>query len=334
MNQVEVREVAEGEDGIRLDRWFKRHFPALQHGRLEKLLRTGQIRLDGHRAKANTRLEAGQSVRIPPISDDAPAPAKRAAPKVSDADIDALQDSILYMDDEVIALNKAPGLAVQGGTKTHRHIDGMLDALQFGLRDRPRLVHRLDRDTSGVLLIARTIRAASELAAAFKAKTARKIYWAAVAGQPRPAHGVIDLALDKQGGPRGERVVADEDEGQEAITKYRVVDHAGDKVSWLVMEPLTGRTHQLRVHAQALGTPILGDPKYGERDAGPRGADIAKKLHLHARAIRLPRPGGEVLEVTAPLPAHMVATWRLFGFDERAESDPFGTMPSRASRST
>jgi len=326
MNQVEIREVGEGDDGIRMDRWFKRHFPDLQHGRLEKLLRTGQIRLDGHRAKASTRLEAGQSIRIPPISEDAGAPVKRVAPKVSDADIDALQDSILYMDDDVIALNKAPGLAVQGGTNTHRHIDGMLDSLQFGLRDRPRLVHRLDRDTSGVLLIARTVRAASEMAAAFKAKTTRKIYWAAVAGQPRPPSGVIDLALDKQGGPRGERVVADEDEGLEAITHYRTVDHAGGKVSWLVMEPQTGRTHQLRVHAQALGTPILGDPKYGERDAMPSGEGIAKKLHLHARAIRLPRPGGDVIEVIAPLPAHMAATWRLFGFDERAEEDPFGLV--------
>ena len=324
MSQVEIREVADADDGIRLDRWFKRHFPALAHGRLEKLLRTGQIRLDGHRAKANTRLEAGQSIRVPPISEDVPTAAKRPVPKVSDADIDALQESILYMDDHVIAINKPHGLAVQGGTNTHRHIDGMLDALRFGAAERPRLVHRLDRDTSGVMLIARTARAASELAAAFKAKTTRKIYWAAVAGRPRPADGAIDLALDKQGGSRGERVVADEDEGQQAITKYRTVDHAGDKVSWLVMEPLTGRTHQLRVHAQALGTPILGDPKYGERDAVPGGGDIAKKLHLHARAIRIPRPGGEVIEAIAPLPAHMSATWRLLGFDERAEADPFG----------
>jgi 23S rRNA pseudouridine955/2504/2580 synthase len=324
VSQVEIREVAEAEDGIRLDRWFKRHFPALQHGRLEKLLRTGQIRLDGHRAKANTRLEAGQSIRIPPIAEDTAAPLRRSQPKVSDADIDALQESILYMDDDVIAINKAPGLAVQGGTNTYRHVDGMLDALRFDATERPRLVHRLDRDTSGVLLIARNVRAASELAAAFKAKTARKIYWAAVAGEPKPANGVIDLALDKQGGPRGERVVADDEEGQSAITNYRTVDHAGGKIAWLVMEPLTGRTHQLRVHAEALGTPIFGDPKYGDRSAMPGGEGIAKKLHLHARAIRLPRPGGDVLEVIAPLPAHMVATWRLLGFDERAESDPFG----------
>ena len=325
MSDVQARAVADSEDGIRLDRWFKRHFPALNHGRLEKLLRTGQIRLDGGRAKANTRLEAGQTIRVPPLDTDSPAPVtKPASPRVSDADIDALHEAILYMDDDVIALNKAPGLAVQGGTGTHRHLDGMLDVLRFDAPDRPRLVHRLDRDTSGVILIARTVRAASDLAAAFKAKTARKVYWALVAGSPRPRDGVIDLALEKQAGPRGERVVADEDEGQTAITNYRTVDYAGGKVTWLVMEPLTGRTHQLRVHAAALGTPIVGDTKYGSRDALSVGGDgLAKGLQLHARAIRLPRAGGGVLEVTAPLPPHMAMAWRFFGFEEGAESDPF-----------
>lgn len=328
MSDVQARTVAESEDGIRLDRWFKRHFPALNHGRLEKLLRTGQIRLDGARAKANTRLEAGQTIRVPPLDTEAPAPVVRlTAPRVSDADIDALHEAILYMDDDVIALNKAPGLAVQGGTGTHRHLDGMLDVLRFDATDRPRLVHRLDRDTSGVILLARTVRAAAELAAAFKAKTARKVYWALVAGSPRPRDGVVDLALDKQAGPRGERVVADEDEGQTAITNYRTVDYAGGKVTWLVMEPLTGRTHQLRVHAAALGTPIVGDTKYGSRDALAVGGDgIAKGLQLHARAIRLPRPGGDVLEVVAPLPPHMTMAWRFFGFDERTESNPFRSV--------
>ncbi len=325
MSDVQAHAVADSEDGIRLDRWFKRHFPALNHGRLEKLLRTGQIRLDGGRAKSNTRLEAGQTIRVPPLDTEAPAPVtKSASPRVSDADIDALHEAILYMDDDVIALNKAPGLAVQGGTGTHRHLDGMLDVLRFDAPDRPRLVHRLDRDTSGVILIARTVRAASDLAAAFKAKTARKVYWALVAGSPRPRDGVIDLALEKQAGPRGERVVADEDEGQTAITIYRTVDYAGGKVTWLVMEPLTGRTHQLRVHAAALGTPIVGDTKYGSRDALSVGGDgLAKGLQLHARAIRLPRPGGGVLEVTAPLPPHMAMAWRFFGFEQGAESDPF-----------
>jgi 23S rRNA pseudouridine955/2504/2580 synthase len=323
MSGVETRAVADGEDGIRLDRWFKRHFPALNHGQLEKLLRTGQVRLDGRRAKANTRLEAGQTIRIPPLGGESAQPTKRRVSEVSEADARALEDAILYMDDEVIALNKPHGLAVQGGTGTHRHLDAMLDALRFGAADRPRLVHRLDRDTSGVLLIARTVRAASELAAAFKGKSARKIYWAAVTGVPKPRAGTIDLALEKHGGPAGERVVADE-EGQRAVTRYRTADHAGANFAWLVLEPLTGRTHQLRVHCAAIGTPILGDPKYADRADFPAGSDaIARKLHLHARAIRLPRPGGKIVEAIAPLPPHMAATWRFLGFDERAEKEPF-----------
>jgi 23S rRNA pseudouridine955/2504/2580 synthase len=323
---VETRAVAEAEEGIRLDRWFRRHFPNLGHGHLEKLLRTGQVRIDGRRAKANTRLEPGQTIRVPPLG---PAGASRSAaaapprPKIRDADVQDLHAAILYQDDDVIAIDKAAGLAVQGGTGTHRHLDGMLDALRFEASDRPRLVHRLDRDTSGVLLIARTVQAASELAAAFKAKTARKVYWAAVTGVPKPRAGTIDMALEKQGSPRGERVAPDE-EGRRAVTRYRVVDHAGDRFSWLVMEPLTGRTHQLRVHAAAIGTPILGDPKYAERAQFPTGSEgIARKLHLHARAIRIPRPRGKILEVTAPLPPHMKATWAFLGFDESAERDPF-----------
>jgi 23S rRNA pseudouridine955/2504/2580 synthase len=324
MSGVETRGVAEAEEGIRLDRWFKRHFPELGHGKLEKLLRTGQVRIDGHRAKASTRLAAGQTIRVPPLGDEKSSLPVKPVSRVNERDAKTLRDAILYMDDEVIALNKPHGLAVQGGTGTHRHLDAMLDALRFDAADRPRLVHRLDRDTSGVLLIARSVRAASELAAAFKAKAARKIYWAAVTGVPNIRAGTIDLALDKHGGPGGERVIADE-EGQRAITDYRVVDHAGKQFAWLALEPVTGRTHQLRVHCAAMGTPILGDPKYAEREAFPTGSEgIARKLHLHARAIRLPRPRGRVLEVIAPLPPHMVGTWRFLGFDEHLEKDPFG----------
>ncbi len=318
MSEIQARKVDSEEEGIRLDRWFKRHFPALTHGRLEKLLRTGQVRIDGTRAKSGTRLQAGQMIRVPPLEDDKPgAPAVKQAPRVSDRDAETLQKSVLYMDDEVIAIDKPAGLAVQGGTKTHHHLDAMLDALRFDARERPKLVHRLDRDTSGVLLLARSSRAASELAGAFKSKTARKIYWAAVVGLPKPREGVIDLPLEKMGGPRGEMVAVDED-GLAAVTNYRVADHAGARVSWLVLEPLTGRTHQLRVHCAAIGTPILGDAKYGGREAFP-AEGIANKLHLHARSIRLPRPGGRWIEAKAPLPPHMRDTWRFLGFDPNAE---------------
>ncbi|HKF71166.1 MAG TPA: RluA family pseudouridine synthase, partial [Stellaceae bacterium] len=215
-----------------------------------------------------------------------------------------------------IALNKPAGLAVQGGTGVDRHLDALLDILRFDAVERPRLVHRLDRDTSGVLVLARSARAAAELAAAFRAKATRKIYWAAVVGLPKPREGKIDLPLAKLQGRLGERVMPDEDDGKPAVTRYEVVSHAGDKLAWLALMPITGRTHQLRAHCVALGTPILGDGKYGGRASRPLGVPEPRKLHLHARVLILPRPDGSVLKLTAPLPEHMKATWRFLGFEE------------------
>jgi len=300
---------------IRLDRWFKRHYPTLTHGHLQKLLRTGQVRLDGKRAQASDRVQPGQTVRVPPLGDVAPAREPQPAPPRPE-EAKALQAAVIYRDADVIALNKPAGLAVQGGTGVDRHLDGLLDALRFDAGERPRLVHRLDRDTSGVLLLARSARAAAELAAGFRAKTTRKIYWAAVVGLPKPREGKIDLPLAKLQGRLGERVMPDEDDGKPAITRYQVVSHAGDKLSWLALMPITGRTHQLRAHCVALGTPILGDGKYGGRASRPEGVPEPRKLHLHARTLILPRPDGSVLKLTAPLPAHMKATWRFIGFEE------------------
>jgi 23S rRNA pseudouridine955/2504/2580 synthase len=319
MSRVVLCEVTDGEAGQRLDRWFRRRFPHLTHARLQKLLRTGQVRIDGRRAKAGLRLEAGQVVRVPPLATAAgePADAARAkpAPPVSRTEAEALQGRVLYRDDDVIVLDKPAGLAVQGGTRTGRHLDAMLDALRFGATERPRLVHRLDKDTSGVLLLARHAQAAARLTAAFRSNAVRKLYWAVVVGVPRPSQGRIDMPLAKASGRHGERVVADEDAGQRAVTLYRVVERAGRTASWLALEPQTGRTHQLRVHAAALGTPILGDGKYGGKGAFLTVATPVKRLHLHARAVRIPHPRSGVLEVMAPLPAHMAATWRFFGFD-------------------
>ena len=307
--------VAAADGDIRLDRWFKRHFPTLTHGHLQKLLRTGQVRLDGKRAQASDRVQPGQTVRVPPLGNLASSRATApAAPRPEEAK--ALQDAVLYRDADLIALNKPAGLAVQGGTGVDRHLDGLLDALRFDAAERPRLVHRLDRDTSGVLVLARHARAAAELAAGFRAKTTRKIYWAAVVGLPKPREGKIDLPLAKLQGRLGERVMPDEDDGKPAITRYQVVSHAGDKLSWLALMPITGRTHQLRAHCVALGTPILGDGKYGGRASRPEGVPEPRKLHLHARTLILPRPDGSVLKLTAPLPAHMKATWRFLGFEE------------------
>jgi 23S rRNA pseudouridine955/2504/2580 synthase len=240
---------------------------------------------------------------------------------VSAEDTAALQAAVLYRDDGVIALNKPAGLAVQGGSGQRRHLDGMLDALRFGSGERPRLVHRLDRDTAGVLLLARTAHSARALTAAFRAKDTQKVYWALVAGEPPESRGVIDLPLAKQQQSRGEAVAPDETDGKPARTLFQVVQSYRGRASWLVLLPLTGRTHQLRVHCAAMGTPIVGDGKYGGREAFPeqlaRGTPPPKILHLLARELALPDPeDGTTLRVTAPLPPHMAATWKALGFDE------------------
>ncbi|MHA1569853.1 MAG: RluA family pseudouridine synthase [Alphaproteobacteria bacterium] len=321
---VSRRQVAPDEGGLRLDRWFRRHYPDLPHGRLERLLRKGEVRVSGARAKAGTRLAVGDEVRVPPLeAPRAAAPPKAPPPPVADADAEALRAAVLYRDRDVIALDKPPGLAVQGGSKTRRHLDAMLDALRFDATDRPRLGHRLDKDTSGVLLLARNAAAAAKLAAAFRRRETRKIYWALVSGLPQPPAGRIDLALEKQRGAGGERVVAAAETGRRAITEFFTLETAGDKVAWLALRPLTGRTHQLRAHCAALGTPILGDGKYGGRDAFPE-ANLARKLHLHARTLEIARPGGRgVLQFTAPLPAHMRESWAFLGFDPDRAEDPF-----------
>lgn len=325
MTDVQNLIIAPEEAEQRLDRWFKRHFPAIPHGLLEKWLRAGNVRVDGKRAKSNQRLEAGQSVRIPPLPEG---PAPVAAPKPVEVDEKTarmLRDAVLYMDDDVIVLNKPPGLAVQGGTgMADNHLDAMLDALRFDAPERPRLVHRLDKDTSGVLLLGRTASATAKLAASFKSRAAHKCYWALVVGRPQHPQGRIDAPLAKLGGKGAEKVAVDEDDGKHAVTYYRVVDSALKRASWLEMEPRTGRTHQLRVHCVLLGTPIMGDGKYGGKEALIEGTGVSRKLHLHARALRLPHPRTKaVLEVVAPLPTHIKASFAFFGFSESDSGKPF-----------
>lgn len=328
-SKVEIRTVTADEADMRLDRWFKRHFPDVNHSYLQKLLRTGQVRIDGKRAETSSRLAAGQSVRIPPLAAWA-APIKgpnlaAGKPKgMSDKQIAELQALVLYRDADVIAINKPAGLAVQGGTGTSKHLDAMLDALRFDGNERPKLVHRLDKDTSGVLLLARTTFAASKLTEMFRGSAVRKIYWAVTVGVPTPYQGKIDLALAKEGGPHGERVAEKKEEGKRAVTVYSVQENVGKQAAFVAMWPLTGRTHQLRVHMAAVGTPILGDGKYAGQGAFLAGAEVTKKLHLHARRLVLPHPrGGKTIDVTAPLPDHMQATWKYFGFSPNLRDDPF-----------
>ena len=309
--------VSDDESDIRLDRWFRRHFPGLTQGAIQKLCRTGQVRVDGHRADAATRLVAGQSVRIPPLP---AAPASKPQPEIDPDTVRDLQRLVIHRDDHLLVLNKPHGMPVQGGPGIAHHLDSLLDALRFGSADRPRLVHRLDRDTSGVLLLARTPGTAAKLAAAFRTRAVEKTYWAVVAGRPLPPDGRIDLPLRRVAGARGERTevaASDDKEAARAITDYRTLDHAGQKLAWLELSPLTGRTHQLRVHCVAIGAPILGDVKYA-------GSELSSELHLHARALHLPHPDGGTLLVEADLPPHMTATFRTFGFHAPPARAPQG----------
>lgn len=325
MSGVRQETVTEDEDGLRLDRWFRRRFPTLGHGRLEKLLRKGQVRIDGGRAKSNARLSAGQTVRVPPLpAETEDAPRKPASRPVKAEDAEMIRGLVIHKDDHVLAIDKPAGLAVQGGSGTHRHIDGMLDALRLGAKERPRLVHRLDRDTSGVLLLARTAKAAAALARSFQARDTDKRYLAIVVGLPKPERGHIDAALAKRGGTQGERMQWDDDDGQRARTDYAVLDRAARTASLVELRPLTGRTHQLRAHCQILGTPILGDGKYGGAAAFIDGLPGGKRLHLHARRLDIAHPRQGRLTVEAPLPDEFRATMRFLGLEVPAGGeDPF-----------
>ncbi len=312
MSQVELRTVAADEADLRLDRWFRRHFPEVPHGRLQKLLRTGQIRVNGRRSRADARLGPGQTVRVPPLPEAVTT--EPPPPAATPADAEYLRDLILHEDDALLVLDKPPGLAVQGGTGTTRHIDGMLAALaERG--ERPRLVHRLDRDTSGILVVAKTAAAAARLGQAFRQQRVDKLYWAIVVGRPAKPSGLIDQPLTKQAGQGGEKVEPDP-EGQTARTAFRTIARAGKVASWLALKPLTGRTHQLRAHCAALGSPILGDGKYGGGAARLSGAP--KGLMLHAREIRLPHPDGGTLQLTAPPSEPMREAFDWLGFQPEA----------------
>jgi 23S rRNA pseudouridine955/2504/2580 synthase len=327
MREVRTLYVDAGEDGVRLDRWFKRRWPHLSHIQINKLARSGQIRVDGARAKADTRLTAGAQVRVPPLP-DAPDPGEKKT--ISDRDARFAKSLVLYEDEEVLVLNKPAGLAVQGGTKTNQHVDRLLSAWGEGL-ERPRLVHRLDRDTSGVLILGKTPGAAAKLSGAFAKRRAQKTYWAIVAGNPKPSEGIIEIPLVKKGvGDRELVVPADPKDlrGDPAETEYVTISRAAHRAAWLALRPYTGRTHQLRAHMKAIGHPILGDPKYGDEATTELAGGL--KLQLHARRVTLPHPSAGMISVEAPLSPEMKAGFERFGFDEHeADPEPFGRRPRR-----
>jgi 23S rRNA pseudouridine955/2504/2580 synthase len=341
VSRVQTMVVGDDEGGQRLDRWMRRRFPHVPQGRIEKLCRKGEIRVDGGRVKASARIEAGQEVRVPPLP-DAPPPEER--PEIADADAEMICETVIWRDDHILALNKPPGLAVQGGSGQRRHVDGLADALRFGADERPRLVHRLDRDTSGVLLLARSRSAAEALTRAFRDRATRKIYWAALAGVPQPRMGTVRFGLVKAPGhgAKGEAekmLCLHPDEvdstpgAKRAVTDYAVLSALGARASWAALVPVTGRTHQLRAHMAAIGHPVVGDGKYGgsgQENMGDGwgaqlGGEISRKLHLHARSLRLTHPvTGAELTLTAPLPPHMARTWEMMGWDPRdVPADPF-----------
>jgi 23S rRNA pseudouridine955/2504/2580 synthase len=326
---VQQIEIATEDEDQRLDRWFRGKFPELPHGRLEKLLRTGQVRLDGKRAKAGDRVQAGQVVRVPPLGQFTGFPERTQVPGVSPIQekkwLPLLLAGVLHRDSKVLIIDKPAGLAVQGGTKLEVSLDALLDHLRFDAPERPRLVHRLDRDTSGALVLARSAAAARKLAEAFRHKDARKVYWAIVAGVPKPERGKIDAPLAKSIGDRHERVGADP-QGKRATTYYSVLDRAAGKAAAVALMPITGRTHQLRAHCALLGTPILGDRKYGGEKASLPGGMPHASLQLHARRLLVPHPDGGWLDVCAPLPAHMRLAADFLGLSFETADDPFAAL--------
>lgn len=321
MREVRTIAVDPGEDGVRLDRWFRRRWPHLTQIQILKLARSGQIRVDGGRAKVDDRLSGGAMVRVPPLP-DAPKPGDKA--KLDPRDVAYAKSLVLYEDEEVLVLNKPAGLAVQGGTKTSKHVDRLLSAWGEGLQ-RPRLVHRLDRDTSGVLVLGKTPGAAAKLSGAFARRRAEKTYWALVAGAPKPAEGVLELPLAKRGvGDREMVVPADpkDPDAEPAETEFVTISRAAHRVTWMALRPYTGRTHQLRAHMLAMGHPILGDPKYSNEAAA--GLSAGLKLQLHARRLTIPHPTRGTLILEAPISKEMKEGFKRFGFDEHeADPEPF-----------
>ncbi|MFT3726600.1 MAG: RluA family pseudouridine synthase [Terricaulis sp.] len=333
MKSVETVEVEENDGVTRIDRWLRRRYPQLSQGQIEKLIRTGQVRVDGARVKASDRVAPGQAVRIPPLPD---APPPRVPGSLPKKDEDFIRSLVLHRDADVIVLNKPSGLAVQGGAKTTRHVDGLLDGLKFELDAKPKLVHRLDRDTSGCLVLARHPRAAAWLGEAFRDRDTDKIYWAVVIGTPRPHVGEIRGWMRKAPGVHDadremmQKCVQTDEGAVHAITQYVVMSNAADSAAWMALRPVTGRTHQLRFHMAEIGHAIVGDQKY--RSGTPAPGGLPHTLQLHARAIRLPHPSGGQLKVIAPIPAHMKTAFDALGFDERDGKNPFEPFDQRGKR--
>ncbi|MFZ0423633.1 MAG: RluA family pseudouridine synthase [Xanthobacteraceae bacterium] len=320
--------VTADETGMRVDRFLEARFPGLSFSHIQRVIRKGELRVNGKRTEPKSRLEAGQMVRIPPLRLDQPKP-RAPGDAADDQTREFLKSITLYEDPDVMVLNKPFGLAVQGGSGTTRHLDGMLDVLRNPEGQRPRLVHRLDKDTAGCLLVAKTRFAAAALAKTFRSRSARKTYWALVAGVPKVAQGRISTFLAKED-REDESIMRIAKHGEKgashAVTYYAVVETSGPLMAWLSLKPVTGRTHQLRAHMAHIGHPIVGDPKYFSIENWALPGGMQNRLHLMARRIAVPHPRGGIVDVTAPLPPHMQQSWNLLGLDTK-RYDPIEDAP-------
>jgi 23S rRNA pseudouridine955/2504/2580 synthase len=327
-SKVQTVVVTADENNMRVDRFLEAHFPGLSFSHIQRIVRKGELRVNGKRADSKDRLETGQNVRIPPLRLDAP----KVAGELSEAEgktLETLKEMILYEDADVLVLNKPAGLAVQGGSGITRHIDQMLEVMRDAKGQKPRLVHRIDRETSGCLLVAKTRFAATALTGSFRHRSARKVYWALVVGVPKPKQGRISTYLAKDEGEEDTimRVAAHGDEGaSHAVTYYAVVEASASKLSWISLKPVTGRTHQLRAHMDHIGHPIVGDPKYFNKENWQLPGGLQNRLHLLARRIVIPHPRGGFIDATAPLPPHMLQSWNLLGL-EADRFDPIENAP-------
>lgn len=323
MSGVHYLEVSEDEDGQRLDRFLQKHLKGVPFGLLQKLMRKGQIRVDSKRVKAATRLENGQKVRIPPMEDRDP----QERDKVSDKDAALIQSIVLYDDGDIIALNKPAGIATQGGTNIKRHIDGMLEVLKNKEGVKPRLIHRLDKDTSGIMLVARSADMARKMGKIFQGRDIRKIYWALTVPAPEINSGEIRAPILKAGGMGQEKMVVNIEDGQHATTLFDIVERAHKQMAFVAFWPLTGRTHQIRVHAAHMGCPIVGDGKYGGQEAMIDGIDHVRRVHLHAHSVRFKHPRtNKLIELSAPLADDLKKSWKSFGFDDNSDYNAFADI--------